>query len=275
MDEHLKRAKEEIRIVGPMSIDPKDIKHLSEAVWHLIQHLESAPVPPHNHIKDLAEMLTKPQEAPDPFSNSKPWVDAVRSARPQEAPQASEESSPTTASRTTARRWVVAEATVRQMLESWRWGQVTTEYVVGRLFECAALRGALPDDEQILALAAVARTSTSANPASRSSAAPESSATSRGGSSKRRSIQCSSCGTWNEDDPELATCWSCMSLLLRPAPEPSPAPSHEAREWRPVLRQCVEALRLTREYVGGETLPAIAGWSWYDATVAAKELLDD
>lgn len=31
-----------------------------------------------------------------------------------------------------------------------------------------------------------------------------------------------------------------------------------------------EALRLTREYVGEEALPAIEGWSWYDALEAYK-----
>lgn len=29
----------------------------------------------------------------------------------------------------------------------------------------------------------------------------------------------------------------------------------------------VEAIRLTVEYVGNDTLPAVEGWSWYDALV--------
>lgn len=29
-----------------------------------------------------------------------------------------------------------------------------------------------------------------------------------------------------------------------------------------------EAIRLTREYVGEEVLPAIPGWTWYDAMMA-------
>ena len=39
------------------------------------------------------------------------------------------------------------------------------------------------------------------------------------------------------------------------------------------VRIALEAFRLTREYVGEELLPAIPGWSWYDATVALKEAL--
>lgn len=34
------------------------------------------------------------------------------------------------------------------------------------------------------------------------------------------------------------------------------------------LEVAKEAIRLTREYVGADVLPAINGWSWYDATVA-------
>ncbi len=40
------------------------------------------------------------------------------------------------------------------------------------------------------------------------------------------------------------------------------------------LEQCVEALRLTREYVGEEMLPPLEGWSWYDATVNARDVLE-
>lgn len=36
------------------------------------------------------------------------------------------------------------------------------------------------------------------------------------------------------------------------------------------LVQCVEAIRLTREYVGEDLLPMLAGWSWYDAVVAVN-----
>ncbi len=37
--------------------------------------------------------------------------------------------------------------------------------------------------------------------------------------------------------------------------------------------QAQEALRLTREYVGAKVLPAIPGWSWYDATVALEAII--
>jgi hypothetical protein len=40
-----------------------------------------------------------------------------------------------------------------------------------------------------------------------------------------------------------------------------------------LLWQAREALRYTREYVGEDTLPAIEGWSWYDATVAIDRFL--
>lgn len=110
----------------------------------------------------------------------------LESQLPQEAPQASEESSPTTASPTTGSQWAVLgqDSILRATLQLWLSGRATTESLVARLFECAVQRDALPADEQILALAAAARTSTSANLVSRSSAAPESSATSRGGSSE-------------------------------------------------------------------------------------------
>jgi hypothetical protein len=42
--------------------------------------------------------------------------------------------------------------------------------------------------------------------------------------------------------------------------------------WREALLQAVEALRLTREYVGEERLPALPGWAWHDATERAREL---
>ena len=36
--------------------------------------------------------------------------------------------------------------------------------------------------------------------------------------------------------------------------------------WKPI-EDLTEAIRLTVEYTGGEILPAIEGWSWYDAMV--------
>lgn len=41
------------------------------------------------------------------------------------------------------------------------------------------------------------------------------------------------------------------------------------------LRECVEAIRLTREYVGEEMLPEIEGWSWYDATIMVNNLIGE
>lgn len=39
----------------------------------------------------------------------------------------------------------------------------------------------------------------------------------------------------------------------------------ENERLRSALRQSREALRLTREYIGEETLPAADGWAWFDA----------
>lgn len=40
-----------------------------------------------------------------------------------------------------------------------------------------------------------------------------------------------------------------------------------------VLAEAAEALRLTAEYVGPDGLPAVEGWSWWDALVPAREAL--
>jgi hypothetical protein len=39
-------------------------------------------------------------------------------------------------------------------------------------------------------------------------------------------------------------------------------------DWKAVAGQLAEAIRLTREYVGEVALPAVEGWSWFDATGA-------
>lgn len=40
-----------------------------------------------------------------------------------------------------------------------------------------------------------------------------------------------------------------------------------------VLHGYINAMEITRQYVGKQMLPPIKGWSWYDADVAARELL--
>ena len=42
---------------------------------------------------------------------------------------------------------------------------------------------------------------------------------------------------------------------------------------REALVECIIAIHLTRQYVGEDMLPAIEGWSWYDATVKAEQAL--
>ena len=41
--------------------------------------------------------------------------------------------------------------------------------------------------------------------------------------------------------------------------------ARELAEARKAVTELVEALRLTVEYVGTQTLPPIPGWEWYDA----------
>ncbi len=37
------------------------------------------------------------------------------------------------------------------------------------------------------------------------------------------------------------------------------------QDWHSIARQLADAIWLTREYVGEDTLPSQPGWSWYDA----------
>lgn len=43
--------------------------------------------------------------------------------------------------------------------------------------------------------------------------------------------------------------------------------------YRDLVADGIQAFRLTREYVGQATLPALAGWSWFDWTERAKGAL--
>ena len=48
-----------------------------------------------------------------------------------------------------------------------------------------------------------------------------------------------------------------------------------SRKQRTVIYELAQALRLTQEYVGDDTLPRIKGWSWFDAlTKHAPEMLE-
>ena len=44
-------------------------------------------------------------------------------------------------------------------------------------------------------------------------------------------------------------------------------------ELRELIARGIEAMRLTRDYVGEGTLPALDGWSWYDWTREAEAAL--
>jgi hypothetical protein len=41
------------------------------------------------------------------------------------------------------------------------------------------------------------------------------------------------------------------------------------------LEKCREGFEYTRQYVGYDTLPAIDGWTWYDADCAAEQALQE
>ena len=55
--------------------------------------------------------------------------------------------------------------------------------------------------------------------------------------------------------------------------EAAPHPLDGLRE--ALLAEGIEAFRLTREYVGEDTLPALPGWSWFDWTEKARAALRD
>lgn len=65
----------------------------------------------------------------------------------------------------------------------------------------------------------------------------------------------------DEGDEQLAA--ALLSTVL---------PDHD-RQLRDLLWQAREALRLTREYVGEHQLPAVEGWSWFDAVTAIDAAL--
>lgn len=75
----------------------------------------------------------------------------------------------TTASSTTDERWGAEEFTLLETLKSWLLGLRTMDSLVARLFAYAAREDVLPDDAQILALAAQARRSISPSVGSRPS----------------------------------------------------------------------------------------------------------
>lgn len=52
-------------------------------------------------------------------------------------------------------------------------------------------------------------------------------------------------------------------------------PENRVKELEEALIQYREAMELTRQYVGYETLPPIPGWSWFDADERAKQVLKD
>jgi hypothetical protein len=75
------------------------------------------------------------------------------------------------------------------------------------------------------------------------------------------------CGAAREyTGDHLGDCPMYISVLDQPAPP-------DTALLRQTIANGVVAMRLTREYVGEETLPAIEGWSWFDWTKEAEAAL--
>lgn len=53
----------------------------------------------------------------------------------------------------------------------------------------------------------------------------------------------------------------------------APEQARDTGGLRDVIAEGIEAFRLTREYVGEDTLPAIEGWSWFDWCEKARAIL--
>ena len=49
----------------------------------------------------------------------------------------------------------------------------------------------------------------------------------------------------------------------------------QREEWFTVMKQAREAFEFTRQYVGYHLLPALEGWSWYDADQALKTITEE
>jgi hypothetical protein len=62
-------------------------------------------------------------------------------------------------------------------------------------------------------------------------------------------------------------------LLRAAAPHMPVRATPPPDDLRALVEQGIEALRLTREYVGEDVLPATPGWSWFDWTERAREAL--
>ena len=79
---------------------------------------------------------------------------------------------------------------------------------------------------------------------------------------------CDNCVVFHVEDG--VTCEDGCRVILCPAHAFAEA---DAKRLAEVVEQCIEAFRLTREYLGEDVLPNIEGWAHYDAVVAAREAL--
>ena len=90
-------------------------------------------------------------------------------------------------------------------------------------------------------------------------------------------------GRWSVDHGELGALTDALLLCDNKGIQVSDCNDHEEleevasylNELEGALAECLEAFRLTREYVGESTLPEVEGWSWFDAVTRARRVLDD
>jgi hypothetical protein len=159
MSEHLKVARSTYnKMIRENHPTEQRLELFLQLTSRLLFHLEAQsnqpqPVPPHRHR--LAVLAGQPDET---YLTSLPVEESA------EVPA-------TTVPSTTDERWAAEASTLRAMLESWLSGRATTRSLVDQVFGSVARMGVLPDDEQILALAAAARKLTSPRADSKSSAA--------------------------------------------------------------------------------------------------------
>lgn len=91
-------------------------------------------------------------------------------------------------------------------------------------------------------------------------------------------VQLAGCGVaalgYDLDLPKDAYGWSPSFEQVADLYRENVALRGRVEELSEALSDGVEALRLTREYVGDGLLPAVPGWSWFDWTESARALLE-
>jgi predicted nucleic acid-binding Zn-ribbon protein len=68
-------------------------------------------------------------------------------------------------------------------------------------------------------------------------------------------------------------CADCIAQDFETAMQERDALRAQVRRLRQAAIQAKDAFHFTREYAGEKMLPALPGWSWYDATLALEAAL--